>query len=652
MTHNTMLDTFPKLLIDRAAQHPAKIAMREKDLGIWQEWRWSHVLTEVRAFACGLASRGLRRGDKIAIIGDNRPQLYWAIVAAQCVGAVPVPLYQDAVAEEIQYVLAHAESRFAVVENQEQVDKLLAIKARCSSLETIIYKDPRGLTRYQYPFLCAFDVVQELGQQFDVAHPDFFMEQVALGTGADLSVILYTSGTTDRPKGVMLSYDNIITTSRNAVLREGLGDAEKILSYLPMAWVGDHIFSYGQFYCAGFTLNCPESSDTVLHDLREIGPTYFFAPPRIWENILTTILIRIEDAIWIKRKMFHFFMRVAQRVGSRKLATQPMPLLDTLLYSLGNVLVYGPLKDLLGFSRIRVAYTAGEAIGPEIFTFYRSLGINIKQLYGMTEASVFVCVQPDTEVKPDTVGTCMPGVEITITPEGEVMFRSPGVFLGYYKNPEATAETLEDGWVHSGDAGYLDEQGHLKIIDRAKDVSRLADTEHTLFAPRYLENKLKFSPYIKEAVVHGMHRPFVAAFINIDFEAVGNWAERHGLTYTSYTDLAARPEVYDLIQREIEQVNIRLAQEPQMAGAQIQRFLILHKELDPDDGELTRTRKVRRRFIAERYVTLVEALYSESSHVDVETPVIFEDGRSGILRAALQIRHIVPVTSAALAPVQ
>jgi long-chain acyl-CoA synthetase len=650
MRHHTQectdnLDTFPKLLIDHARRHPARIAMREKDLGIWQEWSWGDVLREVRALACGLATMDFHRGDKVAIIGDNRPQLYWAMVAVQCLGGVPVPLYQDAVAEEMQFVLDHAETRFAVVEDQEQVDKLLSIKERCPLLEAIIYEDPRGLRHYQYPFLLAFEAVQERGRQFDTAHPDFFMQQVALGKGSDLSVILYTSGTTGRPKGVMLSYDNIIITSRNAIAREGLREDEEILSYLPMAWVGDHIFSYAQFYCVGFTINCPESSDTVLHDLREIGPTYFFAPPRIWENILTTVMIRIEDAAWIKRKMFHFFMKVAQRVGVRRLAKEPVSALDTLLYMLGDILVYGPLKDNLGFSRIRVAYTAGEAIGPEIFTFYRSLGINIKQLYGMTEASVYVCVQPDTEVKPDTVGTTMPGVELKITEDGEVMYRSPGVFLGYYKNPEATAETLEDGWVHSGDAGYLDEHGHLKIIDRAKDVSRLADANNTLFAPRYLENKLKFSPFIKEAVAHGQHRPFVAAFINIDLEAVGNWAERRGLAYTSYTDLAARPEVYDLIQEEIERVNASLANEPQMAGAQIQRFLILHKELDPDDGELTRTRKVRRRFIAQKYADLIEALFSGEDHATVEAQVVFEDGRSGTIKANLQIRDLTPVTS-------
>jgi long-chain acyl-CoA synthetase len=643
------LDTFPKLLLDRAYRQPLRVAMREKDLGIWQEWNWRQLYAEVHAFACGLAAMQIGRGDKVAIIGDNRPHLYWAMVAVQALGGVPVPLYQDAVADELAYVINHAETSLAVVEDQEQVDKLLSVKERCSQLKWVIYKDPRGLRHYEQPFLKSFIEVQESGKQFAARQPEFFVEQVRKGKGSDLSVILYTSGTTGRPKGVMLSYDNIMITSRNAIETDALSEDEEILSYLPMAWVGDHIFSYGQFYCAGFRLNCPESPDTVLQDLHEIGPTYFFAPPRIWENILTSVMIRIEDALWLKRKMFHYFMQVAKRVGERKLAKQPTSFCDSLLYWLGSLCVYGPLKDNLGFGRIRVAYTAGEAIGPELFSFYRSIGVNIKQLYGMTEASVHICIQPDAEVKPDTVGVAMTGVELRIADDGEVMFRSPGVFLGYYKNPEATAETLEDGWVHSGDAGYLDESGHLKIIDRAKDVSHLADAQHTLFAPRYLENKLKFSPFIKEAVVHGRDRAYVAAFINIDAEAVGSWADRSGLTYTSYTDLAARAEVYDLIEHEIERVNASLATEAQMAAAQIRRFLILHKELDPDDGELTRTRKIRRRFIAEKYASLVESLYSEQDHTTIEAEVVFEDGRTGVITANLRIVDIEPVAHPALA---
>lgn len=642
-------DTFPKLLIDRAYRHPLRVAMREKDLGIWQEWNWQQLYSEVHAFACGLAAMQIGRGEKVAIIGDNRPHLYWAMAAVQALGGVPVPLYQDAVAEEVAYVIDHAETSLAVVEDQEQVDKLLSVKDRCPRLKWVIYKDPRGLRHYEQPFLKSYVEVQESGQRFAGQQPELFVDEVRKGKGSDLSVILYTSGTTGRPKGVMLSYDNIMITSRNAIESEGLSEDEEILSYLPMAWVGDHIFSYAQFYCAGFRVNCPESPDTVLQDLHEIGPTYFFAPPRIWENILTSVMIRIEDALWVKRKLFHYFLRVAKRVGERKLAKQRTSLFDSLLYWLGSLCVYGPLKDNLGFSRIRVAYTAGEAIGPELFSFYRSMGVNIKQLYGMTEASVYVCVQPDAEVKSDTVGVAMTGVELKISDDGEVLFRGPGVFLGYYKNPEATAETLEDGWVHSGDAGYLDDSGHLKIIDRAKDVSRLSDPQNTLFAPRYLENKLKFSPYIKEAVVHGSERSYVAAFINIDAEAVGSWADRGGLAYTSYTDLAARAEVYDLIQQEIEQVNASLAAEPQMAATQIRRFLVLHKELDPDDGELTRTRKIRRSFIDEKYAALVESLYSEQDHTAIEAEVVFEDGRTGVITADLRIADIEPVSNPSLA---
>ncbi|MGE3536043.1 MAG: long-chain fatty acid--CoA ligase [Candidatus Tectimicrobiota bacterium] len=642
MAHASTLDTFPKLLLEHVRRHPAKVAMREKDLGIWQSWTWQQMYDEVRALAAGLAARGLERGDRVAIVGDNRPQLYWAMVAVQCLGGVPVPLYQDAVAAEMQFVLEHAETRFAVVEDQEQVDKLLSVQGHCPRLQAIIYDDPRGLRHYQAPCLHALSALQEHGRQWLHDQPQYLDRHIAQGRGTDLAVILYTSGTTGRPKGVMLSYDNVIITSRHAIAREGLRADEEILAYLPMAWVGDHMFSYGQFYCAGFTVNCPESSATVLQDLREIGPTYFFAPPRIWEHLLTTVTIRMEDAARWKRAMFRFFMRLAQRVGARKLAGQAVGWGETLLYALGHVLVYGPLKDNLGLGRIRLAYTAGEAIGPDLFTFYRSLGINVKQLYGMTEASVFVCVQPDGEVKPDTVGTPMPEVELRLTESGEVLLRSPGVFLGYYNNPQATAETLQDGWVHSGDAGYLDAQGHLTIIDRARDVSRLADARGSLFAPRYLENKLKFSPFIKEAVVYGPARPFVGALINMDLEAVGHWAERRGLAYTSYTDLAARPEVYDLIHTEITRINASLAAEPQMAGAQIRRFLILHKELDPDDGELTRTRKVRRAFVAEKYATLIDALYGQEERLTVETQVLFEDGRRGVIKADVLVREVAP----------
>jgi long-chain acyl-CoA synthetase len=643
------LDTFPKLLALNARRFADRHAAREKEYGIWQSWTWSELKTEIEGLACGLAALGFERGDKLAILGRNRPRLYGAMCATQALGGVPVPMYQDSVAKELQFVVEHAEARFAIAEDQEQVDKLLEIKDQCPSLEVIVYDDPRGMRHYDQPFLHSYKSVQEQGRAFAADNPAHYDEQVARGAGSDVAIILYTSGTTGNPKGVILTHDNVLFAARSSVEFEKLTVEDEVLAYLPMAWVGDHIFSFGQSYVAGFCVNCPESAATVMQDLKEIGPTYYFAPPAVFENLLTTVSIRIEDATFIKQKMYHYFMKLANRVGVGILEGKPVSSGDRFMYWLGNLLVYGPLKNTLGFSRIRLAYTAGEAIGGEIFDFYRSLGINIKQLYGMTEASVFVCVQPDGDVKPDTVGTVMPEVELKIAADGEVMYRSPGVFLGYYKSPDATAETLEDGWVHSGDAGYLDDEGHLKIIDRARDVSHLADGQETLFAPRYLENKLKFSPYIKEAVAFGQARPYVSAFINIDLEAVGSWAERRGLVYTSYADLAARPEVYDLVQGEIERVNASLAAEPQMAGAQMQRFLVLHKELDPDDGELTRTRKVRRRVVADKYGDLIEALYGDSESVSIEAQVVFEDGRTGSMKADLRLRDVTPRPSETLA---
>jgi len=629
-------DTFPKLLLENASRIGDRPACREKDLGIWQTWSWKDVAAEVRALACGLASLGFQRGDKLIIVGDNRPRLYWGMTAAQALGGVPVPVYQDSVAKEMAFVIDHAEARFALAEDQEQVDKLLEIKQGNETLRYIVYDDARGLRHYDQDFLHDFESIEEQGRAFDADHPGFFDEQVGQGTGADISVMLYTSGTTGNPKGVVLTHENVMRTAANNQKMEGLTEDDEILAYLPMAWVGDHIFSFGQNYTAGFCVNCPESAATVMQDLRDIGPTYFFAPPRIFETILTNVMVRMEDAAPIKRRLFHYFMDLAQRVGTRILDGKPVPLSDRLLYALGNALVYAPLKNTLGFSRIRLAYTAGEAIGPDIFDFFRALGINLKQLYGMTEASVFITVQPDGQIHPDTVGVPAPEVDVKIAETGEVLFRGPGSFLEYYKNPEATAETKDpEGWVHTGDAGLFTEDGHLKIIDRAKDVGRLNDG--TLFAPKYIENKLKFFPNIREAVAFGDGRDYVAVFVNIDLTAVGNWAERHNVTYGSYQELAAHADLEPIIRGHVEQVNRDLAEDPQLGGSQIRRFLILHKELDPDDGELTRTRKVRRRFIAERYGDLIDALFSDRDTCHVATEVTFEDGRKGMIEADLRI---------------
>jgi len=631
------LDTFPRLLLRNAKVYADRPAMREKHLGIWQSWTWSQVADEVRALACGLAAQGFKRGMTIALIGDNRPRLYWGVTAAQCLGGVPVPLYQDAVAEEWVFVFQNAEIAFAIAEDQEQVDKLLEIMPKCPQLKRVYYDDPRGLRHYDQPELMSYDRLIELGREYDRAHPDFFMAEVEKGRPEDMAALFYTSGTTGNPKGVVHSNRNLIATGRMAAEIEGITADENILAFLPMAWIGQNMFSYTQALICGFCVNCPESADTVMTDLREVGPSYFLAPPSVFERLLTQVSIRMEDAGWLKRKMYHYFMGVANRVGGRILdAKEPVGLWDRLLYALGDLCVYGPLRNVLGMTRIRITYTGGEAIGPDLFRFYRSIGVNLKQLYGSTETSVFVCVQPDGQVKPDTVGKTVGSVEIKIADSGEILIKSPGLFNEYYKNPQATAEAKDsEGWFRTGDAGFFDADEHLKILDRAKDVGKLNDG--TLFAPKYIENKLKFFPYVKEAVAFGQGRDMCCVFVNIEFDAVANWAERRNIAYTGYTDLASRPEVYDLVRDCVEQVNRDLASDAKLAGSQIHRFLILHKELDPDDGEITRTRKVRRGYIGEKYATLVDALYSGQQESYIETQVRFEDGRTGKISANLRI---------------
>ncbi|GAA0777006.1 long-chain fatty acid--CoA ligase [Roseibium denhamense] len=643
-------DTFPKILLHNAEVLGSRTAFREKDFGIWQSWTWSEVLEELRAFSLGLKSLGLSAGDKVAIVGSNRPRLYWSMVAVQALGGVPVPVYADSVAEEMAYVLGHAEVVFAIVEDQEQVDKLLGMSEEVPSLRHVIYDEPRGLRDYDHTRLHAFTSVQEKGRAAlasDAGAADNWAKGFSGATGSDIAVMLYTSGTTGRPKGVMLSFDNLVISGRNGNKFDRLDETEEVLAYLPMAWIGDHVFSLAQAFTAGYCVNCPENMDTVDVDRLEIAPTYFFAPPRVYENLLTRIMVRMEDAGKLKKAMFDYFMGVARNTGERILNGEEVGLVDRMLYRMGEILVYGPLKNRMGLSRLKVGYTAGEAIGPEIFQFFRSLGLNLKQLYGQTEAAVYITLQPDGEIFGDTVGKPAPDVELKIAESGEVMYRSPGVFVGYFKNDEATASTkTPDGWVLTGDAGIIAENGHLKIIDRAKDVGKL--TDGSLFAPKYIENKLKFFPNIKEVVAFGHERDSVAVFINIDLTAVGSWAERNNVNYASYQELAANPDVYKMIESHVDQVNRDLSAEPMMAGAQIKRFLVLHKELDADDGELTRTQKVRRSFIADRYEPLIEALYDGSKSKHVRTEVTFEDGRKGAIEATVEIRDMTVYPSGSI----
>ena len=627
--------TFPRLLLKHAAERRDHPALREKDLGIWQTWSWGKSADEIRALSAGLAALGFKRGDALAIIGENRPRLYWSITAAQALGGIPVPLYQDAVAQELVFVFQNAEIACAIAEDQEQVDKLLEIQQQCPKLEHIIYDDARGLRRYRQPGLISFDELQRRGREFNDAHPRYFDEEIDKGRPGDIAALFYTSGTTGSPKGVVLTHEAMIASGRAYCEFENIGPDEELLAYLPMAWIGQNLFSYTQSMVAGFCVSCPESAETVMNDMREIGPTYYFAPPRVLEGLLTSVMIRMEDASYLKRKAFHYFMALARRVGTRILDGRPVSIVDRAWYALGNVAVYGPLRNALGMSRVHVAYTAGEAIGPDLFVFYRSIGINLKQLYGQTETTVYVCVQANGAVKSDTVGPPLPGCEIKVTGDGEVLVKTPGLFREYFKNPEATAEAVDaEGWFRTGDAGFFDADGHLKIIDRARDVGRLNDG--TLFAPKYIENKLKFFPHIKEAVAFGDARDHAAVMINIDVDAVGDWADRRNLGYAGYADLAAKPEVYELIRECIEKVNLDLALDSRLASSQLKRFVILHKELDADDGELTRTRKVRRRVIADKYEKIVDALYGTEPQVQIDAQVKFEDGRSGMIRADLK----------------
>ena len=645
--------TFPQMLLKHAAERPDAAALREKEYGIWQTHSWADVARLAEQVAAGLHVAGLRRGEHMVVVGANRPRLYATMLAVQSLGAIPIPLYQDAVANECVYPMNNAEVRFAVVEDQEQVDKFLEIRDRCPALSNIYFDDPRGLRKYSEEGLASFDTLLDTGKAFTAKNPDWFRTEALKSQPDDVAAMFFTSGTTGNPKGVVHTHNSLLDRAMAGAEFDKLTNSEEVLAYLPPAWIGQNIFSYAQWLVCGYVVNCPESASTVTIDLKEVGPTYYFAPPRIFEGLLTSVTIRMEDASALKRKMFEACMSVARRVGPNLMDGKSVGMVDRLKYAIGNILIYGPLRNNLGFSRVRVAYTAGEAIGPDLFSFYRSIGINLKQLYGSTETAVFVCLHPDNQARADTVGVPIRGVEIKVADNGEILVKSPGLLKEYYKNPEATAEVLTpDGWYHTSDAGFIDSHGHLKIIDRVKDVGRIKGgaNDGAMFAPKYVENKLKFFSHIKEVVAYGDGREKVCVFINIDFDAAGNWAERRNLPYAGYTDLAQKPEVYQLIKECIEKVNADLASDSLLAGSQVSRFLVLHKELDADDGELTRTNKVRRGFIADKYKPLIDALYDGKTQQHIETQVKFEDGRTGSVSATLQIwdtKTFAPVKAAA-----
>ena len=633
--------TLPGLLRRNADTIPNRAALREKRRGIWQTLTWRAYWQAVHRFASGLAVMGFRRGDKLSVIGDNRPRLYAAQLAAQCLGGIAVPVYQDSIAAELVYVLEHAEVAVVVAEDQEQVDKILSLKDRLPRLRLLVYDNPLGLAQYNSPFLRAFDEIDEEGRKFADAHPGYVEAELEKDAPGDIALLVYTSGTTGRSKGVMLSHANLIASGEALAASEDIKASDEWLCYLPMAWVGDALYSTVMSLLVGFTCNCGESPRTLLRDLRELGPTAFLGPPRIWENLLTSIQVKALDATVLKRKTFEIFRDLAERAELRRSDGKPVPPLMRLGLALGEVLVYGPVRDQLGLRRVRWAYTGGAPLGPDTFRFFRSFGVNLKQIYGATELGGVAALQPDSEADPNTVGRMCRGIDVQVASDGEVLVRSPGAFRGYFKEPNETRAALtEDGWLRTGDAGFVDPRGHLVIIDRAKDVGKLADGSP--FVPQYLENKLKFSPYINEAVAFGDARAFIAAMIAINFETVGKWAERRGIAYTSFQDLSAHPAVRALVRDEVQKCNASLP-----TAARIRRFLLLNKELDADDNEITRTRKVRRRFIAEKYNAVIEALYGGASNVDLVTDISFEDGRKSTIRSSVPIEDAEGMTESA-----
>ena len=634
MASAMIVDTLPKLMRRNAEQHAARPAMREKDRGIWQTYTWRQYGDQVRDLALGLAALGFRRGDRLSVIGDNRPRLYWGQMAAMSLGGISVPVYQDSIAKEVAYVWNHAEVSVIFAEDQEQVDKVVALKAELPAVRLVIYDDPRGMLKYRHEWLKSYGEIQELGHEYGRQHPSFFEDEVAQGRPDEVAIICYTSGTTGNPKGVMVTHHNALATAETFLHEEKLRLDDDYLAYLPMAWMGDATYTLFLSLLAGSTVSCPESPETVQRDLRELGPTTLLAPPRIWENMLTAVLVRAADASPLKRWIFERSREVAERVEILRADDKPVPLGLRLAYALGNFFVYTPVRDQLGLRRTRWALTGGAPLGPDTFRFFRSIGVNLKQVYGATETTGLVSLQPDREANPNSAGRPCRGIEVRIADKGEVLVRGAGVFKGYFKNEEATREVLDgDGWYRTGDAGFMDPRGHLVIIDRAKDVGALS--EGTPFAPQFIENKLKFSPYIREAVAFGNDRPFVAAMIAIDLTTVGTWAERRGLAYTSYADLSQKPEIRGLVRDEIAKCNTTLP-----AATKIRRFLLLTKDLDADDAEITRTRKVRRRFVAEKYAPVIDAFYSGQAEVAMTTSITYEDGRQGTIQSRVHLEDV------------
>jgi long-chain acyl-CoA synthetase len=613
--------TIPKLFLQASRKYgDKKVAMREKEFGIWIPITWREYYENVKHIALGMVSLGLERGDKVAMIGDNRPEALWAEMAAMCAGGVGVWLFQDSLIDEVQYIINHSDAKLMVGEGQEEVDKCLMIKDKCPKLKKMVWDDPKGMRGYDDPILISVKELMRMGEAMDQKEPGFFVDMIMKGKGDDICLLFYTSGTTALPKGALLTHYNMLTMGQNLMRVDPYYETDDFVSYLPFAWIGEQMMSISCGIQAGFTLNFPEEPETAQENIREIGPHVMFAPPRVYEQMVRNVQVKYLDATWSKRKAYEWAMKIGYHVAESKFMKKPTPWHWKALDILAHLGVHKKLKDHLGLSRIRDTYTGGAAMGPDHFRFFHAIGVNLKQIYGQTEIAGISVLHRDGDIKFDTVGKPIPETEVKITPDGEIISKSPSVFVGYYKMPEETTKTLRDGWLHSGDTGFIDTEGHLVVFDRTKDVMTLSDG--TKFAPQYLETRLKFSPYIRDVWAIGDNRPYVTSVVCIDYAVVGNWAEARNIAYTSYPELSQMPDVYDLVQKEIMKMNHDL---PPIA--RIKKFVNLYKEFDADDDELTRTRKLRRAFVEDRYKDIVSGLYSDTNSVHMDTNITYEDGR-------------------------
>jgi long-chain acyl-CoA synthetase len=627
-------DTLPKLLRFQAGRFGnKKVALREKEFGIWQGFTWKSYFERVKFFALGLVSLGLKSGEKVSIIGDNRPEWVIAELAAQSIGAVPLGIYQDSTLKEVSYVIDHSDSTFVVAEDQEQVDKILDVKEQLTKVRYVIFSDPRGMRNYRDSHLIEFTEVENFGRELDEREPELFEKMVAQTSWEDLALICYTSGTTGFPKGSMLTYKNLLSMAKNLHQIDPKRESDDYVSFLPLAWIGEQMMSLSSALLIGFTVNFPEEPETVQENIREIGPNEMFSPPRIWESMNSDVQVKILDATRLKRYLYSLLLPVGYRYAECIFKKVNPSLGLKVLYKIGYWAVFRALKDRLGLLRLRTAYTGGAALGPDVFRFYHAIGVNLKQIYGQTEISGISCVHRNEDIDFDSVGKPIEETEIKLSEKGEILSKSPSVFMGYYKDDEETKKTLAGEWLHSGDAGYFSDSGHLVVIDRLKDVMTLND--ETLFSPQFIENKLKFSPYIKEAVCMGHQLDYIASMICIDYPNVGKWAETRKISYTTYTDLASKPEIYGMLEKEVVKVNETLPKK-----SRIRKFVLLYKELDADDDELTRTRKVRRNFVAERYKKVIDAIYSEAEDIDIEATIKYQDGKTSHIRTTLVIKDL------------